>query len=424
MCRILVFCHVMFASIYLFASAPVPSARAKQVWPLDSSIYDHSLSCGHGKIYVYGGREKDYSPTNTLSIYDLKSAKVSSFTHASFPRMAGHTSALIGNRLFLGHSTVADFHLGAIDFDWNEYDSILTLPNQHIVAMTHSAHSIMLVDSNFDVHVYDTVRNTATTHKAKNSPKTRYNFKAQAFYDRIYIFGGSPSAPDSAADDLWFFDLATSEWTQVPRKAPPFGPWPLDAKMPWPSPRTEHSMTLVSNKIYVFGGRSPETGERKRDLWMLDLRNHTWQQLDCSGDRLAAVSLHAGAERDGNLVLVGGYADKGDDGNMIVEVTVPQRIPLVGRHRRIIEMSREAVGFDSRLEEDAAHKLIRPAAQTLWHRRPPTPYASARPTTKALAPISLSTGESLQCPQGTLPPLRHTRLVPPSSLLQFPSPPI
>jgi hypothetical protein len=77
-------------------------------------------------------------------------------------------------------------------------------------------------------------------------PTSRYHHAATVIQDRLIIFGGS-SASNTLFQDLWAFDFATKQWTEI------VGSGVL------PSPRCGHSMIpsfTNQDEFYVIGGKT------------------------------------------------------------------------------------------------------------------------------------------------------------------------
>ncbi len=95
-----------------------------------------------------------------------------------------------------------------------------------------------------------------------------YDPKARA----IVLFGGNTitngTTPGTMTNDLWRWDLATS---QLSRLSPPSG-------AAWPEPRTGHAMAYdpVRQQVLLFGGGKPEPSH---ELWALDTASATWTDL-------------------------------------------------------------------------------------------------------------------------------------------------
>ena len=85
----------------------------------------------------------------------------------------------------------------------------------------------------------------------------------------LYMFGGY-SLGIGVLNDLWAFDIASSEWSEV-------RPSTSDR----PSPRYFHAAVCVPrvHAIYVFGGLLEDTGTATDELWKFNLDHLKWTQL-------------------------------------------------------------------------------------------------------------------------------------------------
>eukprot|EP00919_Chromeraceae_sp_WS-2016_P022728 GHVR01053939.1.p1 GENE.GHVR01053939.1~~GHVR01053939.1.p1 ORF type:complete len:596 (+),score=149.85 GHVR01053939.1:71-1858(+) len=58
----------------------------------------------------------------------------------------------------------------------------------------------------------------------------------------------------------------------------------LDGGCLTPPPRAFHSASLLNNKLFVYGGvASADFSQSHSDIWQLDLKDHSWSQLNPSG---------------------------------------------------------------------------------------------------------------------------------------------
>lgn len=150
-----------------------------------------------------------------------------------------------------------------------------------------------------------------------------------AYYKKAYMFGGfgpppridlhtevadqftfchdedNPGAAYGLAyargwnNQLLYYDEDLNKWI-----------WPRTNGEP-PSPRACHSVAIIQDKAYIFGGRHNEI--RLNDLYSLDMRSHTWQQIFLPHDSPPAgrswqslTPLYTGKEA-GALLLYGGF---------------------------------------------------------------------------------------------------------------------
>lgn len=88
----------------------------------------------------------------------------------------------------------------------------------------------------------------------------------------LVIFGGMDLSHELISNDLWVFNTETERWHKV--DLPDTGK---------PPARNGHGAVMHNNKMYIFGGSSPETGPLN-DFWVfefeLDDNDTTQQQVD------------------------------------------------------------------------------------------------------------------------------------------------
>lgn len=155
-----------------------------------------------------------------------------------------------------------------------------------------------------DVLLYNVARGEWSTcsggrgKSQRNAPKARCGHAAVGFGHEMYVFGGMGA--DVHYNDVGVFDMRTQEWVAG-----------LTVGGDPPAPRNSHTMTLVGNKAYVFGGCCG--AERYfNDMRVLDLSSLTWSSpVRAAGEKEIAVGVpearmgHA-AVAIGNRVYVHG----------------------------------------------------------------------------------------------------------------------
>jgi hypothetical protein len=89
-----------------------------------------------------------------------------------------------------------------------------------------------------------------------------------------------------------------------------------------PSPRYNHTMVAIENKIYVFGGRTINADGTKttlNDLYMLNLDTLTWHRPSTAGlSPLPSRCWHTSTAIGGLMYLIGGYSDTATFGDVHV----------------------------------------------------------------------------------------------------------
>ncbi|KAK0042490.1 kelch domain-containing protein 3 [Biomphalaria pfeifferi] len=94
---------------------------------------------------------------------------------------------------------------------------------------------------------FDTVTETWTrlASSTVDAPLGRRSHSAFEYKGSLYIFGGYNSLLEIHFNDLHRYDFATNQWTRL--KVPGIGP----------SPRRRQCACVIGNKVYFFGGTSP-----------------------------------------------------------------------------------------------------------------------------------------------------------------------
>ena len=148
------------------------------------------------------------------------------------------------------------------------------------------------------------------------------------FGDKVYLFGGFGPPPASQVDKLGtLFDFVEDPTTTSGYSSYTRG-WSnqlvvynsLTNRWEWPactgqapSPRAAHSVSVVGNTAYVFGGRHQDN--RLNDLHCLDLVNMKWSLMVADTDAVdvpvgrswqTMTPIHTG-KVEGGLVIYGGF---------------------------------------------------------------------------------------------------------------------
>jgi N-acetylneuraminic acid mutarotase len=93
-------------------------------------------------------------------------------------------------------------------------------------------------------------------------------------------------------NDVWLFDTLTQRWTEI------------EAHSEAPPRRHGHTLTLVSDIIYLFGGYG--SGGRLSDTWKLDPVLLNWSLLDFAGAKPSRRSHHSAVGLRNKLIIFGG----------------------------------------------------------------------------------------------------------------------
>eukprot|EP00656_Telonema_subtile_P042523 TRINITY_DN481_c0_g1_i2.p1 TRINITY_DN481_c0_g1~~TRINITY_DN481_c0_g1_i2.p1 ORF type:complete len:481 (+),score=102.22 TRINITY_DN481_c0_g1_i2:172-1614(+) len=137
-----------------------------------------------------------------------------------------------------------------------------------------------------DGWLFDPSEDTWRAMSTPTSPGPLTGHTAIHYGDRMLVFGGNNGSDEQ--NDLWMLsadsgNMTSAAWSRIA----PVGPWP--------SPRQQHSATLVqvpgqSDVMIVYGGCEGEacrdvcTAAALGDVWSLDLESMAWSQVYSSSD--------------------------------------------------------------------------------------------------------------------------------------------
>jgi dynein heavy chain len=109
-----------------------------------------------------------------------------------------------------------------------------------------------------------------TQHIALPVPKT----------DKIFVFGGH-SSPQARLNDTWFLSTTNFGWKRAENEeaATVHNQESLTGA---PPPRANTAVTIVDNKIYIYGGHGGLNYSRIafNDMYSFDLETHVWEKIE------------------------------------------------------------------------------------------------------------------------------------------------
>ncbi|KAI8848448.1 hypothetical protein BC829DRAFT_215050 [Chytridium lagenaria] len=131
--------------------------------------------------------------------------------------------------------------------------------------------------------------------------------------DKMWVFGGC-DGEGKCLNEVFVFDVECLCWAKKRTSGTP------------PMPRKSHTATLVGRRLYVFGG-CDQNGNLLNDLHCLHTETLHWETLDVPGPhRPLPRHSHAAIAHDNHLLIHGG--DAGDSGLLndmyILPLTAPQ----------------------------------------------------------------------------------------------------
>ncbi|KAH1195832.1 Rab9 effector protein with kelch motifs [Glycine soja] len=151
------------------------------------------------------------------------------------------------------------------------------------------------------IHILDLVTKEWVRPECKgNPPSPRESHTATLVGDeRIVIFGGSGEGHANYLNDLHILDLRTMSWTSP------------ELKGDLPIPRDSHSTLAIGNKLIVYGGDSGD--QYHGNVHMLDMTTMTWSKLSIQGSPPGVRAGHAAVNigtKASYVYIIGGVGDK------------------------------------------------------------------------------------------------------------------
>ncbi|GIL65022.1 hypothetical protein Vafri_18872 [Volvox africanus] len=132
-------------------------------------------------------------------------------------------------------------------------------------------------------------------------PVERSSHSITVLGNRILLFGGEHDPRVPVGSELYEYSFPDGTWCVVDAKGEP------------PTPRVAHASAAVGNKLYIFGGRSGlAMGEgASNDLYVFDPDTCTWARLNGQGDIPPKRSYHTMTAVANKLFVFGGCGEEG-----------------------------------------------------------------------------------------------------------------
>jgi N-acetylneuraminic acid mutarotase len=131
---------------------------------------------------------------------------------------------------------------------------------------------------------------------------TRSSHSVNYFANKIFIYGGEHDPRIPISNNFFVYDLKESKWSKIENIG--------DQK---PCSRVGHTSCVLSNKIYIFGGRvGVGMGEGSlSDLYEFDTLTYNWKLLDDGKSKNAPISrsYHAMTSLSDRLFVFGGCSE-------------------------------------------------------------------------------------------------------------------
>lgn len=118
----------------------------------------------------------------------------------------------------------------------------------------------------------------------------------------MFTFGGCGQS--GRLNDLWCFDIATEQWSNLP--SPPASSTLV--------PRGGAGLVALDSHVWVLFGFC---GHELSDIHRFDLTRQVWEQVHCQGETTpTGRSVFGTATIGSNIVLYGGEVDPSDQGHL------------------------------------------------------------------------------------------------------------
>lgn len=226
----------------------------------------HAITVVNNKAYVFGGEFTPRVPVdNELHVFNLQT-----HTWSTPPTTGQIPSPRVGVTMTSIGTTIYIF--GGRDASHKELD---------------------------EFYSFDTLTDEWTL--LPSGPPHRSYHSMTSDEGRVYVFGGC--GMDGRRNDLWAYDVARREWTDLPS--------PGKACLPRGGP----GLVAAGGKVWVVYGFS---GEELDDVHSFDLGSNTWAQVETTGDKPSPRSVFC-TTRVGNgkyVVVYGGEVDPSDQGHL------------------------------------------------------------------------------------------------------------
>ena len=264
----------------------------------------------HGELlYIFGGHDGSQY-RNDLLVFNLETRTwildLDVTGEGPSPRDA-HAAVLHGEYMYVfgGYDSkryLNDFHRFHFEtLTWSAvaYAGVAPSPRGGHTAVVHN--DAMLVFGgcdgwnyfndchafSFEAREWAPVRVTGTAPGARSAPATVVHEGQGA----MYVFGGYDGA--RSLNDLFRFDLATSEWSQVRAGGTP------------PSPRGGHTAVVHGDALYAFGGKSGRSPFN--DLCAFHFERGEWEHVAVGAPQPARRCAHVCVVWGQSLFIIGGY---------------------------------------------------------------------------------------------------------------------
>jgi len=215
-----------------------------------SKRFKHTATAFGKYIIFIGGQETDTKRFRDVIYFDTETNTFSQpvLRGDRPPAFSRHTSVLVKGRIFV----------------FGGYDGISTT---------------------FGLSVFNPVTcvwtNVQSSQLRGEIPQPRTNHAAAAIGNKMYIFGGNNNDQNGryqVLNDFYSFDTDTFTWTNLTSPH----------QVSYPLHRSGHSLTSISEKLFLFGGgvwnENEGWVEKYSDIHVFDPSDSTWRKVECTGN--------------------------------------------------------------------------------------------------------------------------------------------
>lgn len=162
----------------------------------------------------------------------------------------------------------------------------------------------------------------------------------------MIIFGGFQSGERTNQTSIYNF--TTNMWENVT----------IPNGQPVPCSRSGHSASIYNGMMYIFGGKN-DSSEKLNDLWVFNIAEKKWVQIEAEGDEPFERSGHSSAIFDDYLAIFGGIWDVTKELNDLhlysfannnwITVQASANSPTIGRSpmRQLTQLNNGNMGLTS-----------------------------------------------------------------------------
>jgi hypothetical protein len=291
-----------------------PSARSEHAMVFDST---------GNKLYMYGGWDLS-NELSDLWMFDTTAGKWEDINDGKNPGGRHYHSMVYeytNSRIYLfggydGDANTNDlwmYNLSRTAWELVDDGTGGSAPNPrsgHGMVYDSGQHAIMIFGgadyaSYFnDVWKFDLASkqwSEVTVTATKPSGRTELDMVYDSTNNNIYMFGGFDG--NNYLEDLWKFEVGINAWSEI-----------TPAGLSRPPERSDHTMVYHSsgNRVYMFGGLYLSISvikEYRADFWYYDIGTNQWHQPE-DGPSPSPRARHAMAvdQDDGEIYILEGYS--------------------------------------------------------------------------------------------------------------------